>query len=309
MSKREQHLWGIDLGGTKIEGIILTSPQNPEVIYRNRIPTEADKGYGHVLQQVTKLVQQMIEQAGQPSQIGIGTPGTLDPATQLLKNSNSVSLNGQPLRRDLEKRLQVPIVMANDANCFALAETRMGVVPELCPDAEVVFGVIIGTGVGGGIVVNGKVLNGLHGIAGEWGHNFLDETGGTCYCGKSGCVEKILAGPSLEKYYQSLTGSRKNLKEIYSLSQSGTDDAARLTMERLTHFFGLGLSVVLNILDPDVVVIGGGVGNIELVYTEGVESLRKHLFNNRLDTPILKPKLGDSAGVFGAAFLGADEKN
>jgi len=304
MSKSEQHLWGIDLGGTKIEGVILQSANNPEVIYRSRIPTEADKGYNHVLQQIGTLVNQMIEHAGKPSRIGIGTPGTIDPPTQLLKNSNSVSLNGQPLRRDLEKLLQVPVVMANDANCFALAETRMGVVKEVRPDAEVVFGVILGTGVGGGIVVNGKVINGLHGIAGEWGHNFLDETGGSCYCGKSGCVEKVLAGPSLEKYYQSLTGSKKTLKEIYNLSQSGTDDAARLTMERLIHFFGLGLSVVLNILDPDVVVIGGGVGNIDLVYTDGVESLRRYLFNNRLETPILKPKLGDSAGVFGAAFLG-----
>jgi predicted NBD/HSP70 family sugar kinase len=180
----------------------------------------------------------------------------------------------------------------------------MGVVQDVCPDAEVVFGVILGTGVGGGIVANGKVLNGLHGIAGEWGHNFLDESGGQCYCGKAGCVEKIIAGPALENFYASLTGSKKKLKDIYNLALSGTDDAAQQTINRLTYFFGLGLSVVLNILDPDVVVIGGGVGNIDSLYSEGLQSLRKYLFNNKLETKVLKPKLGDSAGVFGAAFLG-----
>jgi len=161
----------------------------------------------------------------------------------------------------------------------------------------------MGTGVGGGVVVEGKVINGLQGIGGEWGHNFLDESGGPCYCGKSGCVENVLSGPNLEKYYESLTGNRKKMKDIYALAANGADEAAIKTMKRLTHFFGRALSVVVNILDPDVIVIGGGVGNIDLIYTEGVESLRKHVFNNRLDTPVVKPKLGDSAGVFGAAYL------
>lgn len=309
MSKSKKHLWGIDLGGTKIEGVVLESEQNPVVLNRYRLPTEAEKGYNHVLQQIVRLVQHLSGSAGKPERIGIGTPGTIDPATQLLKNSNSVSLNGQPIKADLEELLQVPLEMANDANCFALAETKMGIVPEVCPSAQVVFGVILGTGVGGGIVVNGRVINGLHGIAGEWGHNFLDETGGPCYCGKSGCVEKILAGPALERYYEIHTGAKRTLKEIYQLSQSKTDQAAEETMQRLTHYFGLGLSVVLNILDPDVVVVGGGVGNIDLIYTEGVKSLGRFLFNNQLSTPVLKPKLGDSAGVFGAAFLGQNEKN
>jgi predicted NBD/HSP70 family sugar kinase len=165
-----------------------------------------------------------------------------------------------------------------------------------------VFGVIMGTGVGGGLVVDGKVINGLQGIGGEWGHNYLDESGGPCYCGKSGCVEKVLAGPALERYYQSVSGTSKNLKEVYDLYLAG-DKAAQQTMQRMTHFFGVALSVVVNIVDPDVIVIGGGVGNIDLIYSEGVESLKKYVFNNRLDTPVLKPKLGDSAGVFGAAFL------
>ena len=174
---------------------------------------------------------------------------------------------------------------------------------EKYPDAKVVFGVIMGTGVGGGVVVDGKVINGLQGIGGEWGHNLLDESGGPCYCGKTGCVEQVLSGPALQRYYYQLTGVKKSLKEIYQAHLEGHDGHASKTMERLIRFFGVALSVVVNILDPDVIVIGGGVGNIDLIYTEGVASLGKYIFNNRLDTPVLRPKLGDSAGVFGAAFL------
>jgi fructokinase len=147
------------------------------------------------------------------------------------------------------------------------------------------------------------VINGLQGIGGEWGHNFLDESGGSCYCGKTGCVEQVLSGPALQRYYSGLGGANRSLKEIYEAHKAGHDPLASKTMERLVRFFGLALSVVVNILDPDVIVIGGGVGNIDLIYTEGVASLEKYIFNNRLDTPVLRPKLGDSAGVFGAAFL------
>ncbi|MBK5278221.1 MAG: ROK family protein [Bacteroidia bacterium] len=298
------NLWGIDLGGTKIEGAILNSAENPKVLFRDRLPTEGNKGYEHILGQIKRLVGKMETSAGyKPKRIGIATPGTLDPGLGLMKNSNSTSLNGKPLKTDLENMLGVEFFMANDANCFALAEANMGIAKEKFPNAKVVFGVIMGTGVGGGVVVDGKVINGLQGIGGEWGHNFLDESGGPCYCGKSGCVEKILAGPALEKYYTSISGQRKSMREINELNKAGTDPHAQQTIERLCHFFGLGLSVIINILDPDVIVIGGGVGNIEVIYTDGKESLKKYIFNNRLDTPILKPKLGDSAGVFGAAFL------
>ena len=304
MTDRSQNLWGIDLGGTKVEGAILKSAQRPEVLFRDRLSTEADKGYDHILGQIKKVVDKMEAHAGyKPAQIGIATPGTLDPLLGTMKNCNSTALNGRPLKMDLEKLLGVKIAMANDANCFALAEANMGVVQDKYPNAKVVFGVIMGTGVGGGVVVDGKVINGLQGIGGEWGHNFLDSSGPACYCGKSGCVEGILSGPNLEKYYESISGSRKPLKEIYSSAVSNTDENAVKTMKRLAFFFGKAISVVVNILDPDVIVIGGGVGNIDLIYSEGVESLRKHVFNNRLDTPIVKPKLGDSAGVFGAAFL------
>jgi len=153
------------------------------------------------------------------------------------------------------------------------------------------------------IEVEGKIWNGRHGIGGEWGHNLLDESGGPCYCGKTGCVEQVLSGPALQRYYYELSGVKKSLKEIYQAHKEGRDGHASKTMERLIRFFGIALSVVVNILDPDVIVIGGGVGNIDLIYTEGVASLGKYIFNNRLDTPVVRPKLGDSAGVFGAAYL------
>ena len=153
------------------------------------------------------------------------------------------------------------------------------------------------------MVVNGEVINGRQGIAGEWGHNFLDESGGECYCGKTGCVERIISGPACERFYQSLTGEKLKLKEIVSRYREKSDPAAEKTIQRLLHFFGKGLSSVINMIDPDAIVIGGGVGNIDLLYKEGLEELKKHIFNPRLDTLILKPKLGDSAGVFGAALL------
>lgn len=298
------NLWGIDMGGTKIEGVILNSASNPKVLFRDRLPTEADKGYQHILGQVGKVVNMMRKHAGvEPARIGFSTPGTLDPKLGTMKNCNSVAMNGQPMKSDLEKVLGLKIEIANDANCFALAETRLGVVKEQFPDAKVVFGVILGTGVGGGIVVDGRPIMGLQGIGGEWGHNFLDESGGPCYCGKSGCVEKVIAGPALEKYYFNETGNKKPLKDIVALAESKVDPTAQKTMIRLVEFFGKALSVVINIVDPDVIVIGGGVGNIDLLYDRGLDSLRKYVFNHRLDTPIVRPLLGDSAGVFGAAFL------
>ncbi|MBL7858246.1 MAG: ROK family protein [Cyclobacteriaceae bacterium] len=297
-------LWGIDMGGTKIEGVILKSAKNPEVLFRDRVPTEADQGYDHILHQVKKLVDMMKKEAGfLPKRIGIGTPGTNDPKLGTMKNCNSVVLNGMPMKTDLEKLLKVKLEMANDADCFALAETRFGVVKEQFPDARVVFGVIMGTGVGGGIVVDGRAIVGLQGIAGEWGHNFLHESGGPCYCGKSGCVENVISGPALERYYFKETGNKKPLKDIVALAESKVDPTAQKTMIRLIEYFGLALSVIINILDPDVIVIGGGVGNIDQLYDRGLDSVKKYVFNNRLDTPIVRPSLGDSAGVFGAAYL------
>jgi len=297
-------IWGIDLGGTKIEGVVLGGPNNKQVLSRLRIPTEQEHGYRHIIDQIVKLVDLLREDSGlEPARIGIGTPGANDPITQLHKNSNTTCLNGMPFRGDLEEAMGLPLRMANDANCFAIAEALMGAVREEAPGARVVFGVIMGTGVGGGVVVDGKVLNGRQGIAGEWGHNFLDDSGGPCYCGKTGCVETILSGPALERYYYQVSGERRRLHDIVERHGKGVDLHASATVERLVHFFGKGISSVINLLDPDAVVLGGGLGNIDLLYREGVDSVRDFVFNTRLDTPFLRPKLGDSAGVFGAALL------
>ena len=297
-------LWGIDLGGTKIECAVLNSENNSAVIIRKRLLTEADKGYQHIVNQIVKLVNQVADELGEyPSKIGFATPGVIDPATQKMKNSNTVCMNGKPMQADLEKALGIPVKLANDANCFALAETLMGAGKNY-PEAELVFGVIMGSGVGGGLVVRGRVIGGHHGIVGEWGHNIIDEGGESCYCGKSGCVENVISGVALEKFYFKNTGKFLKLKEILERYEAKSDPEAESTIERLLEFYGRGISTLINVLDPDLIVIGGGVGNIDLLYTEGYERIKKYIFNNKkLTTPIIKPLLGDSAGVFGAALL------
>ena len=307
--------WGIDLGGTKIEGVILQAasgsvPSPDDVLVRQRIDTEAHEGYDHILNQIRRLVEQLKTETGLlPERIGFATPGTFDPARQTMKNCNTTALNGQNMHQDLTRRLGLPVALANDANCFALAEATLGIVPDVMPDYQTVFGVIMGTGVGGGIVVRGRdgrpfVLNGRHGIGGEWGHNILEENGDPCYCGKRGCTEKVIAGPALQRYYQRLSGEERTMKEIMERYQTGQDSVANQTVDRLLEYFGRGVSEIINVLDPDVVVLGGGVGNVELLYTEGVERAKKYVFNSgEINTLFLKPKLGDSAGVFGAALL------
>ena len=262
-------IWGVDLGGTKIECAVLKSADSPNVIIRERIDTEAPKGYAHILSQVHLLINNISEKIDEfPSIVGFSTPGAMDPSSGVLKNSNTTCLNGQPFQKDLEKTLGVPIKIANDANCFALAETKMGAVPDQMPEAKVVFGVILGSGVGGGVVVNGEVLNGRQGIGGEWGHNFLDDSGGDCYCGQVGCVERVLSGKNLERYHLETFGENKKLKTIYEEYLDNSNPNAKVTIDRMIHFFGKAITVVINILDPDVVVLGGGVGNIEgLVHT------------------------------------------
>ncbi|MFN0013486.1 MAG: ROK family protein [Saprospiraceae bacterium] len=297
-------LWGIDLGGTKIEGAVLENIETPIPLARQRVPTEASLGYEHILDQIALLVDMLAKETGlRPERIGLGHPGTLDPNTGFVKNANTTALNGKPFDKDLERRLGIPVRLANDANCFAVAEALLGAVPGVLPNAEVVFGVILGTGVGGGLVVRQKVINGRQGIAGEWGHNFLDASGGPCYCGKTGCVETIISGPALEKFYARESGRSLHLRDIVLRADAGTDPVAVATMDRLIQFFGKAIAVVINIVDPDAIVLGGGVGNIDRLYTDGIAEARKHLFNTRIDTVFLKPKLGDSAGVFGAAFL------
>ncbi len=301
----KKYNWGIDLGGTKIECAILDQHDPTQIILRERIDTESIKGYDHIIAQVGRLIDSVSQKVGfRPTRLGFATPGVLDPASQTMKNCNTTSMNGQPMAVDLAKVVGCEVVLANDANCFALAEALLGAVKDINKEAQVVFGVILGTGVGGGLVVNGKVINGLHGIGGEWGHNILEEGGEPCYCGKAGCVEKVIAGPSLELFYERQTGEKKKLKDIVQAYVAGSDSNATATMERLFEYYGKAISTLINVIDPDVIVIGGGVGNIDLLYSEGYERIKKYIFNSgEVLTPIVKPKLGDSAGVFGAAML------
>jgi predicted NBD/HSP70 family sugar kinase len=224
-------------------------------------------------------------------------PGTAEPSSGLMKNANTTCLIGKPLIRDLSERLGVRVLAENDANCFALAEATLGA----AQGAPVVFGVIMGTGVGGGVVVGGRLIGGHHGIAGEWGHNTLIPDGDLCYCGKRGCVETVLSGPALERWYAQETGSNLRLRDI----ASSHEEAAQATIERLCDYFGRALAPVVNVLDPDAIVLGGGVGNIDALYTSGRDSLQKWMFNDRFSARLLRPALGDSAGVFGAAMLTA----
>ncbi|MDX7760071.1 ROK family protein [Aeromonas hydrophila] len=295
--------WGIDLGGTKCECVVL---EGDEVLLRHRIPTERAGGYDHMIGQIAKLVAECADKIGQrPTLIGMGTPGARDPQTGLMKNCNTTELNGKPFKEDLERRLGVPVLIANDANCFALAETHLGAVRQHHPDAKVVFGIIMGTGVGSGIVINGRILNGHHGIAGEWGHNVLSPDGPECYCGKRGCVETFISGPALEAWYEAKAKRHLPLAKI--AAATAHDHVAKLTIDRLHQLFGQALANVVNILDPDVIVIGGGVGNVQSLYSVGRETILPFLFNPRFATPIIAPALGDSAGVFGAALLARGE--
>jgi len=293
--------WGVDLGGTKIELAILN--EDLSVLLRERVPTEANQGYDHILSQINTLIDIGKTQTKLiPNEIGFGTPGSLDRNTRLLKNSNTTCLNGKALHLDLEKSLGVNIKLANDANCFAIAEAKMGAGKSI-PEFKNFFGVIMGTGVGGGLVIDNKVINGKHGVGGEWGHNELIENGPSCYCGKSGCVEQVISGPALEHFYESKTNKHKKLRYIIEDARSGDDAVAKETLDRLIQYFGKAIAVIVNIVDPDAIILGGGLSNIDELYKEGLDAAKKHIFTPNPDPIFLKPLLGDSAGVFGAALL------
>jgi fructokinase len=288
---------GIDLGGTKTEGLVIN--EAGKMLYCERRSTPQADGYDAILKNIHALVSDLEKKAGQSCRVGIGTPGAISTRTGCLKNSNTVCLNGKPVKDDLEKILARPIRLANDANCFALSEALDGA----GQGAGVVFGVILGTGVGGGIVINGQLIEGLQHIAGEWGHNVLETDGPPCYCGKHGCVETLLSGPGLARDYV-LHGGDPSLdaKQIVAHAEQG-DARAEAAMQRYLDRFGRALSTVINILDPDVVVLGGGMSNIARLCTDGRERVARYVFNDELRTRILPHVHGDSSGVRGAAQL------
>ncbi|MDB4539796.1 ROK family protein [Saprospiraceae bacterium] len=299
-----EYLWGIDLGGTKIECAVIEDSQNLNTLVRERIATEADQGYSHIINQIEKLIKKVSDELGiKPKSIGFGTPGAIEPTSGLIKNSNTTCINGKPLQKDLESKLNCSVFLMNDANCFCIAESNFGTPSEMKERPKSVFGIIMGTGVGGGICIDGKALNGRHSIGGEWGHNYLDESGGTCYCGRQGCVEQVISGPATERYYRSISNQNLNLKDIVIAYRKKDNAFATETMERLFDFYAKGLAQVVNILDPDVIVMGGGLSKIEELYIEGPKRIKKYIFNDDFNTPIVRPKLGDSAGVYGAALL------
>lgn len=293
-----QHRIGIDLGGTKIE-VIALAPNGTER-YRHRIPTP--KGYDATLDGIAELVRRTEAEIGEICPVGIGIPGTISPATGLVKNANSIALNGHTFDKDINARLAREVRVENDANCFALSEAVDGA----GKGHEVVFGVILGTGAGGGIVVRGQVHPGPHRIAGEWGHMPLpwpsvDEIPGPhCWCGQWNCLETYVAGPALAR---DCDGPEAHDASGLPARAAAGDAAAKAALDRHVDRLARGLAVILTILDPDAVVLGGGLSNMQHLYEMLPSLVRKHVFSDVINTPIVQNKHGNSSGVRGAAWL------
>ena len=292
---------GIDLGGTKIEGVVLSD--NGEVLSRRRVSTPRmennNEAYSAILAAIKNLVGHLESDVNTTCSIGIGTPGSISSITGFMKNSNTVCLNGKALQDDIEQYIGREIRIENDANCFALSESRNGAGQNYAS----VFGIIMGTGVGGGIVINNKLHAGKMGIGGEWGHNPLLENGPDCYCGRSGCVETLISGPGFTSDHQASGGRAGTTPaEIIKLAELG-DDTAIAGVERFLSHFGRAVATVINILDPHAIVLGGGLSNLDILYDRGKKAVEPHVFSDSFTTPILRNQHGDSSGVFGAAYL------
>jgi fructokinase len=292
---------GIDLGGTKIEGLALAD--DGRELDRRRLA--APRGsYDDSVRAVAALVTAIESAVTQRGTIGVGVPGAISPATGLIKNANSTWLNGRPLSGDLARALGRPVRLANDANCFALSEATDGA----AAGAPVVFGVIIGTGTGGGLVVNGQLVTGPNAIAGEWGHNPLpapdddERPGPLCYCGRSGCIETFLSGPALARDHIARGGGDVSAVEIASLAEQG-DARAAACLDRYERRFARAIASVINIVDPDAIVLGGGLSNMTRLYQRVPALWSAHVFSDRVDTRLLRAKHGDASGVRGAAWL------
>ena len=287
---------GIDLGGTKIEGIALDAAGHE--LARKRVATPAAQGYEAILEAIAAVVGDLETAAGARGTVGIGSPGAISRKTGMLKNSNTVCLNGRPLREDLARRLDRPIRLENDANCLALSEARDGAGQGL----RCVFAVILGTGVGGGLVVDGTLWPGHQHIAGEWGHNVLEADGPACYCGRRGCVETLLSGPGLAASYRALGGpDGATARDIASRLED--DPQARAALDLYCARLGRALGVVVNILDPDVIVLAGGLSAIPTLYAAVPAILAQAAFTDEFTTPIVPARHGAASGVRGAAHL------
>lgn len=338
---------GIDLGGTKTE-IICLHQENGKELYRQRVPTPGGD-YQATINNIKELVERAEQTLGETGTVGIGIPGTVSKVTGVVKNANSTRLNGNPLDKDLEKALGRSVKLQNDANCFTVSEATDGA----AAGAEVVFGVIIGTGCGGGVVINKKPIEGINGIGGEWGHNplpypktylgrkdkapsnfghhdtqgtgtilyggdngeelayFTDDKalsewpGPSCYCGRSGCLETWISGPGFKNDYQRVTGEELSTHDIIAAATSG-EKKARDALDRYVDRLARGLAGIINVLDPDVVVLGGGMSNVQQLYEEVPKAWKKYIFSDTVHTKLLPPRFGDSSGVRGAAWLWND---
>jgi fructokinase len=297
---------GIDVGGTKIEGIAIGL--TGETLFRERISTPVGD-YPGTLKSVAALVRKIEEQTGQSGTIGVGIPGAISPDTGLVKNANSTCLIGERLDADLRDILDRDIRVANDADCFALSEAIDGA----GADYASVFGVILGTGVGGGLVIGGTLVQGPNAISGEWGHNRLpaltsagsssdDGAAPMCYCGRTGCIETYLSGPALSRRHFDLTGKMRSVEEISDAAETGNTDAQQ-TLMRYEEDLARGLAMVINIVDPAAIVLGGGISNLTRLYANIPRLLTPHVFSDTVHTALLPPKYGDSSGVRGAAWL------
>lgn len=305
---------GVDLGGTKIE--ILALGEGGRELWRRRAPTPAGD-YKGTIERIAELVDAADQALGQRGTVGVGIPGTISPATGLVKNSNSLCLTGNALDKDLAERLGRPVRTANDADCFALSEATDGA----GADAHSVFGVILGTGVGGGLVYNGQIIRGANAIAGEWGHNPLpwprlwalpnggsidERPGPLCYCGRPGCVELFLSGPGFSRDHEQAGGAKLSAVDIVAAAARG-DPGAVASLDRYLDRLARSLAVVINIFDPGVIVLGGGLSQIDALYDEVPKRWGRWIFSDTVVTRLVRPRYGDASGVRGAAWLWPDE--
>ena len=292
---------GIDLGGTKIEGIALDA--TGVIAARRRVRTPQGD-YDGTVRAIVDLVQHLEQETGGKASVGLGMPGIISPATGLVKNANSVCLNGRPLDRDLEKALGRPLRIENDANCFALSEASDGA----AGGRGCVFGVILGTGTGGGVVIGGRILHGKNAVGGEWGHNPMpwpapgEWPGESCYCGRTGCIETFLSGPGLARDYAQATGPPIDSVEIVRRAGAGETEAMAC-LDRYVGRLSRALATIINVIDPDAIVLGGGLSSIERLYRDVPPQWSRYVFSDRVTTELLPPKFGDASGVRGAAWL------